>query len=113
MRGFTAPEEKAKPKWKRPLPPRKPQEISEELEARRYADAELAGTNSCVDDKRLAKLFLKHRMIAQELQYKYGGKGVQTEMEKAHIKEVKTRVRKAVKEINKRLPNDGCGLLDR
>ncbi len=104
--------ERAKPKVPRPLSP-KPQGISEELEARRYADAELAGTNSCVDDKRLAKLFLKHRMIAQELQYKYGGKGVQTEMEKAHIEEIIEKARNSAEKKNKILPNNGCGLFYR
>lgn len=42
-----------------------------ELEERRYAAAELAGTNSCVDDERLARLFLKHREIAANLQHKW------------------------------------------
>lgn len=45
--------------------------VREEIEERRNAHAELAGTNSCVDDKRLAKLFLKHREIAQDIQHKY------------------------------------------
>jgi len=45
--------------------------LKEELKERRDADAELGGTNSCVDDGRLAKLFLKHRKIAQDLQRKW------------------------------------------
>ena len=45
--------------------------IIKELEDRRNADAELAGTNSCVDNPQLATLFLKHRRVAQELQNKY------------------------------------------
>ena len=42
-----------------------------ELIERRYADAELAGTNSCIDDYRLALLFLKHRNIAKDLQRRW------------------------------------------
>ena len=38
------------------------------LEKYKYAAAELAGTNSAVDVERRAKLFMKHREIAQELQ---------------------------------------------
>jgi hypothetical protein len=45
--------------------------IFAELEERRHAAAELAGTNSCVDDTRKALLFMKHRLAAQDLQRKY------------------------------------------
>jgi hypothetical protein len=45
--------------------------IMKELDERRNADAELAGTSSCHDDFVLVKLFLKHRKIAQDLQNKW------------------------------------------
>lgn len=45
---------------------------------REYTDAmaELAGTNSAIDDERKAALFLKHRAIAQDLQHKWITVGV-------------------------------------
>lgn len=45
--------------------------IIKELSERRFADAELAGTNSCIDDRRRALLFLKHRHVARKLQEKW------------------------------------------
>jgi hypothetical protein len=45
--------------------------IFAELKERRYADAELAGVNTCVDESRLSTLLLKHRSIAADLQRKY------------------------------------------
>ena len=45
--------------------------ILQELKERRYADAELGGTNTSCDKDTIYKLFLKHRKIAQDLQYKY------------------------------------------
>lgn len=47
------------------------QTIIQELHERRHADAELAGTNSCVDDERRALLFLKHRDLARKLQERW------------------------------------------
>lgn len=46
------------------------------LNVKEYYDfcAELAGTNSCVDNKRKAKLFMKFRKMASDLQYKNFGK---------------------------------------
>ncbi|MCP3685364.1 MAG: hypothetical protein GY861_22160 [bacterium] len=45
--------------------------FTKKLAERRFADAELAGTNSCVDDERRALLFLKHRKVASDLQRKW------------------------------------------
>jgi hypothetical protein len=47
--------------------------LLQEVEERRHADAEFAGTNSCVDDERRALLYLKHRNIARQLQEKWIG----------------------------------------
>jgi len=47
--------------------------LTAELEEYKSVVADLAGTNSCVNDGRKAKLFLKHRLSAQELQHKYIG----------------------------------------
>ena len=45
--------------------------LLKELDERRYAHAELAGTNTAVDNPRLVALFRKHRKIAQDLQHKW------------------------------------------
>ena len=45
--------------------------MGEELKDRRWFCAELAGSNSCVDGERKAKLFMKFRQMAKELQEKY------------------------------------------
>lgn len=50
-------------------------EIQAELQERRDADAELGGTNSSIDDKRRAELFIQARHVAQQLQEKWIARG--------------------------------------
>lgn len=42
-----------------------------ELEERRYADAELGGTNTAVDSQSILASFVKHRAIARKLQERW------------------------------------------
>ena len=50
---------------------KKNNKILQELEERRCADAELGGTNTSISKDQMCRLFLHHRKIAKDLQYKY------------------------------------------